>query len=759
MPRTTPQSQPLFYLKAINKSAELVVADPRNSAVQSTLADGTPVLDIVVGIATKHPDNIGLTVGSLNCDIIVGNPEVCGHQCTFRLEPGGIILCDESPKSTTQVFGENAFPFDQIHCKRYYLAEGFNTKIGLGSTVGCGAVQFEVVWYPNAAQTVERLSEEVSLMKSDPINGGTIPSPTESFAENVTSHLTWKDLGEKERNGAYIAALLHLIRDPESEKATCNKDVTLQGFENSTKERPNLDNQVEFRRQQKEMHLSKIVGFRKAREIANASLPYRQFSCHIEAGARHNWRLDARTNFIDEKRIPERCVARNQAYETIKKSWVDQGIWRDEWQLMPTLGNTPDAFWKHESPPTVEFKDKGQQHEYERTRDASRPYFQFIYQVSQARQRIQEESGHVTRSCGADINTKAYETVREAWKEWAIWDDKWGMMPGMSWKHENLGYQSFLFGEEVKSCGHGTERLDKKGNIEGEKSLGPFYGFPLYSPSNSIFTTNVDDEEQKIASSKVGRPDEDSNLNHRLDDSKQTYPSTFTPPSLLPSRNAFLNQLEVIKMAKSWRYTHEPDKGVVFDRRERKSGRFLPAEPLQASSSGKAIYSSQSTYRIAELDGLQISNIYRDNEGNKLEADISDQRSGVRVAIQPLFVPPLSPHQPAAKEPEASLSDSLLNSPLSAQPYIPSAFRETQYLKAVSTRSRAPSPEEQPSSPKAVSSFIQRGIIKRSISSVMHADESEKGTVGSDTAQLESLNSSAHKRLRFTTPGNTSSSR
>jgi hypothetical protein len=35
-----------------------------------------------------------------------------------------------------------------------------------------------------------------------------------------------------------------------------------------------------------------------------------------------------------------------------------------------------------------------------------------------------------------DINIIAYERVKNMWIKYQIWDDKWSLLPGMSWKHE-----------------------------------------------------------------------------------------------------------------------------------------------------------------------------------------------------------------------------------------------------------------------------------------------------------------------------------
>lgn len=156
------------------------------------------------------------------------------------------------------------------------------------------------------------------------------------------------------------------------------------------------------------------------------------------------------------------CLAR----EEVKKQWIEQGIWNDKWK-------NPRAKWrwKHEEPlelesesetdpefdyhdllaPNFEFgkrkrpKSAEQLREIverrrirERDRELSRPYYQFIYQVSKERERLQAESRPETPNArdSPDINTKAYETVKELWIERSIWDRKWGILPGMNWRHE-----------------------------------------------------------------------------------------------------------------------------------------------------------------------------------------------------------------------------------------------------------------------------------------------------------------------------------
>ncbi|KAI9889119.1 MAG: hypothetical protein M1814_005780 [Vezdaea aestivalis] len=159
--------------------------------------------------------------------------------------------------------------------------------------------------------------------------------------------------------------------------------------------------------------------------------------------------------------------------ENVKKRWVEQGIWNSRWSWN-ALGR-----WKHEEPLEIESTEETAGSETdsgpdskififdtlikkrrpklkqpqsreerqraaerrairEREREASRPFYQFVYQISKDRERIQEESRveEATVSDSADINTMAYENVKSTWTERGIWNTKWGILPGMSWKHE-----------------------------------------------------------------------------------------------------------------------------------------------------------------------------------------------------------------------------------------------------------------------------------------------------------------------------------
>lgn len=197
-----------------------------------------------------------------------------------------------------------------------------------------------------------------------------------------------------------------------------------------------------------------------------ASLPYHQFDAQENEEKERLWAADPETNWI--RPIPIGGSFGTMVYEKIRKSWVDQGIWNDKWD------DTALGLWKHEEPLELEpesetdseadppfsfsssrkFCQQSQAKSRrpksdnerrriaerrivrERDREASRPYHQFIFQISKERERI----GHGLRSAEgssvADINTRAYENVKNTWTKRGIWYMQWGTLPGMSWMHE-----------------------------------------------------------------------------------------------------------------------------------------------------------------------------------------------------------------------------------------------------------------------------------------------------------------------------------
>ncbi|PVH71019.1 hypothetical protein DL98DRAFT_118056 [Cadophora sp. DSE1049] len=196
-----------------------------------------------------------------------------------------------------------------------------------------------------------------------------------------------------------------------------------------------------------------------------ASLPQEQFEAEVEEERKRIWYADPRTRMHKYRSIDR--TFEEDARETVKKRWIEQGIWKNKWD------NTADGLWKHEEPLELESEletdtetvsprpfsfgtslkppppkprrpksndEKQQVAERravrEREREASRPYHQFVYQISKERERIQDESANGEGADAADINTRAYENVKHTWTKRGIWNERWGILPGISWKHE-----------------------------------------------------------------------------------------------------------------------------------------------------------------------------------------------------------------------------------------------------------------------------------------------------------------------------------
>ena len=198
-----------------------------------------------------------------------------------------------------------------------------------------------------------------------------------------------------------------------------------------------------------------------------ASDSYHQFGHQIEDEEKWIVDMNRRLRILDYSAL-------GMAGGNVRRRWVQQGIWNNKWKLFP------HGKWKREKPLELESESEtdpeGEPPPYsflrpktkprrqksdeekrriaerrvvqERDREASRSYHQFVYQISKERERIQDESSRVESSAGvvsANINTRAYDSVRDTWTRRGIWDDRWGLLPGMAWRHE----EPFVFEEET----------------------------------------------------------------------------------------------------------------------------------------------------------------------------------------------------------------------------------------------------------------------------------------------------------------------
>ncbi|KIX91997.1 uncharacterized protein Z520_12268, partial [Fonsecaea multimorphosa CBS 102226] len=193
------------------------------------------------------------------------------------------------------------------------------------------------------------------------------------------------------------------------------------------------------------------------------------------------------------------------AADIVKKQWVEQGIWRDEWTETALV---PEK-WKHEEPLQIEiesdwdtdsgsslnlppgtrrriWKSKEARQQIaarravlEREREASRPYHQFVYQMSKERERIHRKEMGRGDDFSEDINSEAYKIVRQKWYTRMIWNEEWTTMPGMFWKHEQH-WDRALAESGIKTDPFRPKDPDRAGPIFG------LFGDGMSRPKSSI---------------------------------------------------------------------------------------------------------------------------------------------------------------------------------------------------------------------------------------------------------------------------------
>ncbi|KAH6983679.1 hypothetical protein BKA56DRAFT_350871 [Ilyonectria sp. MPI-CAGE-AT-0026] len=71
-----------------------------------------------------------------------------------------------------------------------------------------------------------------------------------------------------------------------------------------------------------------------------------------------------------------------------------------------------------------------------RNPEASRPYHQFLYQITKERDWIKDETDYKAPGSVIDLDAMAYQGVKNNWIKDGIWNPKWDELPGRTWIHE-----------------------------------------------------------------------------------------------------------------------------------------------------------------------------------------------------------------------------------------------------------------------------------------------------------------------------------
>ncbi|EXU95910.1 serine/threonine protein kinase domain protein [Metarhizium robertsii] len=178
-PRPHPHPLALFSLRPLNERAENVVVHPCNSHLTSILSDGSVGLDIGFQIRSKSYGTLATLGRGADADIFVEGSSIAKLQCSFEIQSSCefdsnrivIMLYDRSHGQTTQVYGDNAIPFEHGRSRKILVQEKLNTVVGMGG-VGKDLVVFELEWQPNAAETMERTKSS-----SENLPGGYAENP------------------------------------------------------------------------------------------------------------------------------------------------------------------------------------------------------------------------------------------------------------------------------------------------------------------------------------------------------------------------------------------------------------------------------------------------------------------------------------------------------------------------------------------------------------------------------------------------------
>ncbi|KAI0828808.1 hypothetical protein F5Y06DRAFT_308342 [Hypoxylon sp. FL0890] len=211
---------------------------------------------------------------------------------------------------------------------------------------------------------------------------------------------------------------------------------------------------------------NEVISFDEVEESWRGnSTPKRQFEDLILQEMDRIWESDPQTEGRPDKHLHVNAGIQggwlyDLAFQEVKAQWVEQGIWKESWEYNEGGPGSMDL-WKHEEPLQCVFLDPPKQTGHEarhhpkwkaeiiRQHEASRPINQFIYQLALERERLMGQEKEDASTFPDDINTQAYEIVHSRWVERHIWDEEWGLLPGMTWRHEQPPPEALATESEV----------------------------------------------------------------------------------------------------------------------------------------------------------------------------------------------------------------------------------------------------------------------------------------------------------------------
>ncbi|ERT00365.1 uncharacterized protein SPSK_09095 [Sporothrix schenckii 1099-18] len=279
------------------------------------------------------------------------------------------------------------------------------------------------------------------------------------------------------------AALRALINDPD--RLDSERDARFDQSPPPYQERESLPSTLppDSPPEEDEQHERLSDWFMRILRGWGASMPTNQFRHEVQAERRKLMEPG------DDTHIHWNTA--NVARETVKARWQAWGIWEPRWEV------EPHGHWRHQTPlspePLTDLDTDDEDHEdvyyredarsnlfgikkmpsrvrtgYEQEEaelrqrarmaerryehDRTRPLHVFFCHVAYEGERLfdseqqpeqeppeqeQEQAGRPDDTrVAVDIHTAAYQRVKAQWSERGIWNDQWGVLPGMTWKHE-----------------------------------------------------------------------------------------------------------------------------------------------------------------------------------------------------------------------------------------------------------------------------------------------------------------------------------
>ncbi|KAG5801200.1 hypothetical protein H9Q71_014218 [Fusarium xylarioides] len=105
-----------------------------------------------------------------NGDVFIEGSSIAKVQCSFEIDPNTdvVMFYDRSHSLSSQVFGENATPFEYGRPRKVVVQKKLNTTIGLGGERR-NLVQFELKWHHHTVEAMEKVkNRESAALEENP---------------------------------------------------------------------------------------------------------------------------------------------------------------------------------------------------------------------------------------------------------------------------------------------------------------------------------------------------------------------------------------------------------------------------------------------------------------------------------------------------------------------------------------------------------------------------------------------------------------